>query len=58
MLGNIPGFERERIKSKYILILLSNKGYPDPFFEITLKSQISSPGQPNQNIPLLFKHFS
>lgn len=53
VLGNTLGFERERIKSNYILILLSEKGAsPDD-----LEKSISLPGQQRQNMPLPIKHF-
>jgi len=51
ILRNTLGFERERIKSKYILILLSEEGTASDHLE----RSISSPGQQSQNMPLPIK---
>lgn len=54
ILRNTLAFERERIKSKYIFILLSEEGTASDHLE----RSISSPGQQRQNMPLPIKHFS
>lgn len=53
ILRNTLGFERESIKSKYILIAFRERTASNH-----LKRSISSPRQQSQNVPLPIKHFS